>query len=219
MRIAGPRSVRTAAVRQSSPLGRTPSLAERLWTRFDRPGGDWFESGAVLAVRRSTTFAPVLRLRLAIQIAQPATAARTAAIEMRLGPGRIERLVQTPPAAAQPGPGSVVERLLAREQRTTHHDHTMTERLPRRRERREGMSGMPGPLSSPAPRVVVRTAGSAAVARAEPDRWQEPEPLRYWDPQKAPGDRLVPDVERLTDQVIQAIDRRVVAARERFGGR
>lgn len=70
----------------------------------------------------------------------------------------------------------------------------------------------------PVPRVVQRPAPAAAGSGAAQAAHAPAAPsgLRYWG-EPPPAAALAVNVEQLTDQVIRAIDQRVVAARERLG--
>jgi hypothetical protein len=67
-------------------------------------------------------------------------------------------------------------------------------------------------LSVPAPQVASRRLSVAEVRSADGDRQ-----LRDTDAERAPAAPL--DLERLTDKVVAAIDRRLWSHRERMGGR
>jgi hypothetical protein len=152
------------------------------------------------------------------------------------GPGR-EARPGAPAAGAPPpdrvGRSVVVERLLARRERVEWTDPVPARRMgvPAVADR----SAPPGSAGQPrdAAHDPVASSGRAVarvVRRSEPQapppaagggpqegRWEAwPEPIRPW-PQPSPAGEGDVDVERLTDRVIKAIDRRVLAYRERTG--
>jgi hypothetical protein len=95
-----------------------------------------------------------------------------------------------------------------------------------------GLSGTVAPASvalpqlpaQPVPRVLRRPMAPSNeqerdVARVKTGR--RPRPEQRWSGAPAlvpePGDMSAGEVNRLTDRVIQAIDRRIIAERERLG--
>ena len=92
-----------------------------------------------------------------------------------------------------------------------------------RREGAESSSARAGasvPSVRPVPRVVVRSAAPSTAAEPsghEPPGWG-PAPIRPLGPAAASAPGVPPvDLERLTDHVVEAIDRRLIAYRERRG--
>jgi hypothetical protein len=99
----------------------------------------------------------------------------------------------------------------------------LVESVQARARRVEATSGSPtAPVNAPVPRVVRRLAPEALTTRADA---APPEPrtrlaARHDVSPAARHAVAAPpaiDVERLTEQVIKSIDRRIIAQRERFG--
>ncbi|HEY3232724.1 MAG TPA: hypothetical protein VGJ87_26070, partial [Roseiflexaceae bacterium] len=81
-------------------------------------------------------------------------------------------------------------------------------------------SGLPLPIAQPVPRVVQRTVPAAepALVEGRPSAHQASARLHAADGSPPASAALPPiDMNRLTDQVVQAIDRRIVGLRERLG--
>ena len=71
------------------------------------------------------------------------------------------------------------------------------------------------PVVSPVPRVVHRNAGLTASAESQPETAKRADTKTFSStPGTAPP---AIDVERLTSEVVRAIDRRIIAQRERLG--
>jgi hypothetical protein len=71
------------------------------------------------------------------------------------------------------------------------------------------------PVVTPVPRVVHRNAGRAASAESQPAT-AKPTDAKAFSSTPATTPPAI-DVERLTNEVVRAIDRRIIAQRERLG--
>ena len=123
----------------------------------------------------------------------------------------------------QVGGEEIVMRLRHREIRMTWRESQLVERILARRERRDN-GASPAPTwadTPPVPRVFHQPAAAPGAATPEPSV-HPVSPVhdpRYWEDSRPPPAPAAADVERLTEQVIRALDQRVVAARERLGKR
>lgn len=128
------------------------------------------------------------------------------------------------PAVTTPVSEMIVSRLRQREAWLTQRESEPAERPQVRRGRPAQANTGTGPwveAAAPVPRVVSRPAVALAAAAA-PSAAPLPAPppaFQYWREAPRLPDLPAADIEHLTDQVIQTLDRRVTAARERFGKR
>jgi hypothetical protein len=148
---------------------------------------------------RATTWAPVLRLRLAspVEIAWPPAAQRSELL---------------------------VTRLRRQETWTTRHEQETATRVFARYlppETAPVPAGSWETAATPVPRVVVQPTPPAppTAATAPPVPPGPPSAPRYWEDPARTSVPAPADIEQLTDHVLRSLDQRVVAARERLGKR
>lgn len=197
-------------------------------------GSRWLRAGERIAARhgmRRRALGPLERVL--VRRARPLTVVRRVESTLRrtvtIAPRVALRVVVVRPSAPEPG-RETIERTLVRrlETRTERSTRALRERLEARRTRstsapsarpalleREPRAGSAASAAPGAPPelVLARTAAPATPARDENASPRGGSPGA--DP--SPGAERPLDVGHLTDKVLSAIDRRLVAERERLG--
>jgi hypothetical protein len=230
-------------MRLRRPLGDQPpapaawdraTWADRLLARYGVDQGAWLPLAAVFwrgpregertaggGAQARRPPAPLTPWPLALTLRLVTPAGRAALLQVRgeaPGPVAPRGTPTTAPATTGRLLETLVTRLQRRDRLTTWRESTLVVRLLARQE-----TGADAALSLPppaVPRVVSQPAAALAVRAAQRSPAAAPlTPPAYWDEPPRPASPPLMDVERLTDQVVRTIDQRMVAARERFGGR
>lgn len=200
-----------------------PWLPQSLTFKQDRPG----VAVQYLQQHSHTHVAPRLALTvLAWPAAQPGSAAHEPARPAsRL---RVEQEIRTLRTVIRlsesSAPEQLVHRVLAQSRRVEGMPpaaHLQASRSLLREPASAEAAELETPMVQPVPRIVRRLAPVEAdqVASMRPAEGSRPvrgEGLRATGTSPRPPEQVI-DVNRLTDQVIQAIDRRIIAQRERLG--
>ena len=208
-------TMRPAAWRRMRPrpLGAAaPSRAERFARRVARRHGrapGWRRPAAGLVLRRAvgTGAAGRITVRAVVRLVRQVVAA---------GPAADGAQASLPPAARPGGPGErLVRRLASRDARLDSVAPTGQARPPLAPAAAPASPAPPPPV----PRVVRRPADGAASPSADgaaPARATRTGLVRQGASAAPVGDA---ELGRLADRVVEAIDRRLVAQRERMGRR
>lgn len=231
----GPASWRWAAWAQALAGRYTAHLP--MWVQLDMT---LREAGRAAWTQETTLYNAPLTVNLALNVYTPvarmllarATSKTVQVSEAAVDAPRIEtqgiekiterwRRVQVP-VESEP----LVARLTRREHQTNASESEMVTRIQRRYTRSEGMAAEPvEQQASPVPRVLNRQTARALTTTAAnkqevvTERAFDAPTLSYW---QGPGASVSPapiEIGQLTDQVIRAVDERLVLARERMGKR